>query len=72
MNLYHTRFKPLGFASQSPIINLGKGKFIYAAHLNWHMAETNCMSFESSKYTFHQWQETRNLHSMLCNQSHIL
>ena len=34
------------------------------------MAKNNCMSFESSKCTFHQWQETRNLHSMLYNQSH--
>ena len=34
------------------------------------MAKNNCMSFESSKCTFHQWQETRNLQSMLYNQSH--
>ena len=52
MNLYQTRFKPLGFASQSPIINLGKGKFIYAAHLNWHMAKTNCMSLSQVNIPF--------------------
>ena len=49
---------------------LANGYFIYVAHLNRHMAKNNCMSFESSKCTFHQWQETRNLHSMLYNQSH--